>query len=136
MFTKLFGASVSRRRLWSPLLGAAFAATRNPAPPKPRRKIELLQTFVAGTAYYDAERAHTRLRVGDRLVLRRQPENKHDTKAIEVFTVSGLKLGYVPRLDNSVLTALMVDARELIAQVTAMRPEHYRDIGLAIALVE
>jgi hypothetical protein len=74
--------------------------------------------------------------VGDRLVLRRQPENKHDTKAIEVFTLSGLKLGYVPRLDNSVLTALMDDARELIAQVTAMRPEHYRDIGIAIALVE
>jgi hypothetical protein len=30
----------------------------------------------------------------------------------------------------------MDDARELIAQVTAMRPEHYRDIGIAIALVE
>jgi hypothetical protein len=136
MFTNLFAASVSRRRFWTPLLGAAFVTARTTALPKPRRKIELLQTYVAGTAYYDAERAHTGLQVGDRLILRRQAENKYDTKAIEVFTASGLKLGYVPRLDNSVLTALMDDARELVAHVTAVRPEHYRDIGIAVALVE
>jgi hypothetical protein len=141
MISKFLAVGVSRRSiLRSPAIGTALVTALvtapKPALPKTRREIELLRAFVAGTAYYDAERALPGLREGERLVLRRQPDNPHDAKAIEVFTQSGLKLGYVPRLDNSALTALADDGRKLAARVTAVRANHYRDIGIAIALVE
>ncbi|HXV23600.1 MAG TPA: HIRAN domain-containing protein [Alphaproteobacteria bacterium] len=122
--------------LRSPLAGIALSVAPKPAPAKLAREVELVRTFVAGTAYYEAEPAHPMLGLGEDLILRRQPENPYDGKAIEVFTRSGMKLGYVPRLDNSALSALMDDGRRLAARVTSLRPDHFRDIGMAIALVE
>ena len=43
--------------------------------------ILLARLHVAGTAYYDAEAAADRLRPGQRLALRRQPENRYDALA-------------------------------------------------------
>ncbi|MCA1743091.1 MAG: HIRAN domain-containing protein, partial [Desulfovibrionales bacterium] len=40
------------------------------------------------------------LKPGQTLKLKREPQNPHDSKAIEVFTSSGQKLGYVPRSHN------------------------------------
>jgi hypothetical protein len=73
---------------------------------------------------------------GQRLTVRRQPDNRHDRKAIEVYSEPGEKLGYVPRVDNSALSALLDDGRELRARITAVRMDHFRDIGMAVALVE
>lgn len=134
--TGLLSALLGRRSvLRSPGLGAALILSPKPALPRARREIELLQTFVAGTAYYDAERAHPALGVGQALVLRRQPDNRYDAKAIEVFA-DGMKLGYVPRDDNPVLAALMDDGRQVAARIASLRPDRFRDIGIAIALVE
>jgi HIRAN domain-containing protein len=95
-----------------------------------------VRTFVAGTAYYDAERAFEELAEGQELTLRRQPDNPHDRKAIEVYSSRGSKLGYVPRIDNSALTALLDDGRQLRARIMALRPVRYQDIRMAIALVD
>ena len=91
---------------------------------------------MAGAAYYDAEQAHPALTQGEDLILKRQPDTRFDRKAIEVFTRNGLKLGYVPRLDNAALSALMDDGRRLKARITALHPSRCRDIGMAVALVE
>ena len=53
------------------------------------REILLARLHVAGTAYYDAEAAADRLRPGQRLALRRQPENRYDALAIEVLGPEG-----------------------------------------------
>jgi len=47
--------------------------------------IILFETHVAGTAYYQADRVRHTLRYGQNLCLRRQPSNKYDELAIEVF---------------------------------------------------
>jgi HIRAN domain len=71
---------------------AARAATAAP------REVTLLSTYVAGAGYYDAPSAAARLRVGDPLLLRRRPESAYDPRAIEIQSVDGAKLGYVPRI--------------------------------------
>jgi HIRAN domain-containing protein len=137
MIAKLLAVGLTRRLfLRSPVMGAVIAAAPKPALPKQRREIELVRTFVAGTAYYDAERAFEELAEGQELTLRRQPDNPHDRKAIEVYSSRGSKLGYVPRIDNSALTALLDDGRQLRARIMALRPVRYQDIRMAIALVD
>jgi hypothetical protein len=130
-------ASVTRRLfLGAPVVGPFITAAPKPALPESRREIELVQTFIAGTGYYDAARAMADLAEGQRLTLRRQPGNPHDQKAIEVYSARGSKLGYVPRVDNSALSALLDDGRQLHARITTLRPDNYPSIGMAIALVE
>ena len=137
MIAKLLAVGLTRRLfLRSPVMGTVIAAAPKPALPKPRREIELVRTFVAGTAYYEAERAFEGLAEGQELSLRRQPNNPHDRKAIEVYSRRGSKLGYVPRIDNSALTALLDDGRQLRARITGLRRDRYRDISFAVALVE
>jgi hypothetical protein len=135
--TLLLSARVHRRSvLRAPEVLAAVAISPKPALSNATREIALLSIFVAGTAYYDADQAHAALTQGEDLILRRQPDNRFDSKAIEVFTRNGSKLGYVPRSDNAVLSALMDDGRRLRARITALHPSRCRDIGLAVALVE
>ena len=82
---------------------SALHSTEAKLPMLPRARLPLappLETFVAGTIYYDAPEVRHLLAPGDRLRLVRQPSNPHDAAAIEVFTAGGKKLGYVPRADN------------------------------------
>jgi hypothetical protein len=84
--------------------------------------VALLSTYVAGTAYHDAGAAAT-LRPGDPLMLRREPRNDYDRRAIEVRTRSGLKLGYVPRTDNHALANLMDAGFDVSARVQKILPD-------------
>jgi len=46
-------------------------------------------------------------------MLKREPKNKNDDKAILILTEDGQKLGYVPKKNNEVLSNLM-DAGKLL----------------------
>ena len=74
------------------LLGVGTLATRRVRAAAPRQ-ILLARLHVAGTAYYDAKAAADRLRPGQRLALRRQPENRYDALAIEVLGPEGGRSG-------------------------------------------
>jgi hypothetical protein len=67
----------------------------------------LLETYVAGGMYHDAEEALPGLGRGTPLRLRREPTNPHDPLAVEVLTETGLKLGYLPRAVNREPARLM-----------------------------
>ena len=101
------------------LLGVGALATRRVRAAAPR-EILLARMHVAGTAYYDAEVAAGRLRPGQRLTLRRQPENRYDTLAIEVLGPEGHKLGYVPRRRNEMPARLMDAGKHLSAQAESI----------------
>lgn len=81
-----------------------------------------LDTYVAGAAYTQAAAVFDRLRPGQRLVLRREPSNPHDSMAIEVLTEDGVKLGYVPRVHNRLPAARLDAGERLEAWVIAARP--------------
>lgn len=81
------------------------------------RDIFLLETHVAGIVHHQAASVKTQLSSGMALCLRREPSNQHDALAIEVLTVDGVKLGYVPRNRNPVLARLMDAGKLLLAEI-------------------
>ena len=114
------------------LLGVGTLATR-PVRAAAPREILLARTHVAGTAYYDAEAAADRLRPGQRLTLRRQPENRYDTHAIEILGPEGHKLGYVPRRRNEMPARLMDAGKRLSARAESIT-QHGSWLDLQISL--
>ena len=99
-----------------------------------RRRLTLVETYIAGTAYYEARRVRGALRPGELLVLRREPDNAYDELAIEVFTGAGAKLGYVPRADNEPFARLLDAGETVTAAVIDVDPARYDDIHMALAL--
>jgi len=73
----------------------------------------ILQTSpLAGFQYHAGRALFPLMRVGDRLKLRREPENPHDARAVRVEWF-GVQIGYAPRADN-------VDLARLIDRGTAV----------------
>ena len=116
------------------LLGLGTITTRRTQAAAPR-EIRLAGMHVAGTAYYDAEAVAGRLRPGQRLELRRQPENRYDALAIEVLGPEGRKLGYVPRRRNEMPARLMDAGKHLCARAESIeRRGSWLDIQVSVYL--
>ena len=82
--------------------------------PKPFvREVELLNCNIAGTTFLDLNEIEPELKKHQLLMLKREPKNKNDDKAILILTEDGQKLGYVPKKKNEVLSNLM-DAGKLL----------------------
>lgn len=117
---------------------AAVPSKATAAPACVPREISLMRCSVAGIGYYDYPRVAGALASGARLVLRRQPANPHDHRAIEVFTEAGAKLGYVPRADNAAVSSLMDAGYVLLARIA----DHGRDssrwwrVSMEVSMVE
>ncbi len=92
---------------------------------KPRydlKTILLLQADVAGLRYHDGGRHLFEIRPGDPVTLRREPRNPHDRKAVALYW-HGRKLGYLPRVDNSVISNLLDQGALLDATVQGTYPQ-------------
>jgi hypothetical protein len=82
---------------------------------------EILQVSpLAGFQHYAGPALFALMNVGDRLTLRREPDNPYDAKAVRVEW-HGTQIGYAPRADNVDLARLMdrgtpVEARILHLQ--------------------
>lgn len=70
------------------------------------RTILLLNAKVAGFRYYGGEKVWPGIRPGDPITLRREPGNPHDRRAVALYW-QGEKLGYLPRVDNTVIAGLL-----------------------------
>ena len=82
--------------------------------PKPFvQEVELLNCNIAGTTFLNLKDIEPKLKKNQLLVLKREPKNKYDDKAILIITEDGQKLGYVPQEKNEILSRLM-DAGKLL----------------------
>ena len=82
--------------------------------PKPFvQEVELLNCNIAGTTFLNLKDIEPNLKKNQLLVLKREPKNKYDDKAILILTEEGQKLGYVPQEKNEILSSLM-DAGKLL----------------------
>jgi len=106
------------RRNFLNLLGlSSLAPIKQPPIPPNSKKVTLLQTSpVAGFQYYDGEKVWQNLAIGDAVQLVRQPDNKHDEYAIEVYW-KDRKLGYVPRVANRTLAQMLDRGETLTAKI-------------------
>lgn len=95
--------------------GAPPVALRAEGRSRARTRLHLQDCRIAGSQYYATHTILPSLRPGDPLRLRRQPDNPHDDRAIEVFWRE-YKLGYLPRLDNAAAAPLLDRAHVLRAE--------------------
>lgn len=87
--------------------------------PKPfEREIYLFDTHVAGTMPVEGiEEIEPKLAINDKLSFYREPENEYDSKAIVIKTTDGIKVGYVPQMDNLIFSRLMDAGKLLFARI-------------------
>ncbi|REJ85194.1 MAG: restriction endonuclease [Bacteroidetes bacterium] len=77
------------------------------------RELLVLECHIAGTSYLDLEEIEPKLKEGDKFLLIREPENKHDEFAVAIFTQEKEKLGFLPR-DRNETIARLLDAGKMI----------------------
>ena len=100
-------------------------------------EILLFDSYVAGTGYVKDEEVFAEMKVGDRLVLQREPENRFDGNAILVLDAQKRKAGYIPEKDNIVFARLMDAGKYLNAKVVRMEEKgSFRQINISIFLVD
>jgi hypothetical protein len=95
---------------------AARATARYAAATPLQAPLHLQDCRIAGSHHYDCHEVLSRLQIGGLLRLRRQPDNPHDARAVEVFW-RDRKLGYLPRLDNAAAASLLDRAHTLRAEI-------------------
>ena len=91
---------------------------------------------LAGSQYYAASKVWNEIRVGDRLTLVREADNRHDRNAIRVEW-RGHKLGYVPRAENRAAARALDAGERLEARVTRLRddPDPWQRIEFSVHLI-
>jgi hypothetical protein len=82
-------------------------------------RLLLQNSPLAGSQYYALGTFQGELKVGDRLELVREPDNRHDANAIRVEW-RGRMLGYVPRNQNRQMAAAMDGGERLSGRVSSL----------------
>jgi hypothetical protein len=83
-------------------------------------KVLVQNSPLAGSQYYALSTVWGEIRLGDKLLLKREPENRHDANAIRVEW-NGKQLGYVPRAENRALAAAMDRGERVEARVATLK---------------
>ncbi|MFZ2855902.1 MAG: HIRAN domain-containing protein [Rhodocyclaceae bacterium] len=99
-------------------------------------KILVQNSPLAGSQYYAVSDVWPQIKPGDRLTLSREPDNRHDRKAIRVDW-NGRQLGYVPRAENRAVAAALDRGEKLEARVSKLRDEAdpWRRVEFAVYLI-
>jgi hypothetical protein len=123
---------------WTRLLGLLLSIGLLAQSPAFAESIKILvqSSPLAGSQYYSASRLWTEIRIGDRLSLAREPDNRHDRNAVRVEW-NGQKLGYVPRAENRAVAQALDAGEKLEARVSRLRddPDPWQRVELEIFLV-
>ena len=74
---------------------------------------------LAGFQFHAGKKLWPQMRIGDRLTLTREPQNKHDPLAIRVEW-QGQQIGYVPRRENGDIARLMDHGVPVFARISRL----------------
>ena len=66
---------------------------------------------VAGFSYYEGVLAFEKLKIGEKVNLKAEPQNTYDKNAVEIFH-GDHKLGYIPRGVNREISKLLVSGHD------------------------
>lgn len=97
--------------------------------------IELQRSKLAGFQYHQGEVVWSMLTVGTALNLIREPDNRHDARAVRVDW-QGHKLGYVPRIDNAAVSHLLDNGQSVRAEIAVLQvsDDPWKRVGITIYL--
>lgn len=90
-----------------------------------RNRYFLTKFYIAGFYYYDGETVIDKIKVGDELLIVQEPSNPYDRRALEIYTINKIKLGYVPRDENPIPSRLLRQNVKIIATVDKINPNEY-----------
>jgi hypothetical protein len=97
-----------------------------------------LKSFhIAGFSYYQGSYVFTELTIGSKIELVRDVGNIHDVNAIEL-RYKGRKIGYVPKSENSEISAIMnagYDIFEGVVQQLIPSEHPERQVKIAIFII-
>ena len=97
------------------------------------KDIYLININIAGTNYIDMSEIYNNLLEDDMLYLKREPNNAYDSNAIEIITIKGYAIGYVPKENNFILKNLMDKGKYLYGIVKEISDD-YNHINIEIYL--
>lgn len=84
------------------------------APAAPKKRWVLNRCYIAGLQYHPG--IVLRLTDGDALRMVREPDNPYDVNAVALYA-QGVKLGYIPKKENTTLAMLLDQDAPLYAKV-------------------
>ncbi len=92
---------------------------------------------LAGFQYYAGRALFPLMRVGDRLELRREPDNPHDPRAVRVEW-NGVQIGYAPRTENVDLARLMDRGKPVSARILHLQKSRdpWKRVMMEIYIIE
>lgn len=104
---------------------------------KKNKQVYLSKFYVAGFAYYDGDSVLKDLKVNDQLIIKHEPQNPYDHRALEIYTASGAKLGYVPRTDNPIPSRLLRQHVKLTGAVETIDPaeDNWKKVKVRLYMV-
>ena len=89
----------------------------------PKRKIFLLQAFVAGFRFYNGMKLLNEMEVNDYIELKREYENEYDECAIALYWQNE-KIGFIPASCNEIIARLIdAEALPLLGIITHLNKE-------------
>lgn len=83
-------------------------------------RIIVQQSPLAGFQYYEGKGLWEMMRVGDTLLLAREPQNPHDANAVRVLWRNEM-LGYIPRRENSDVARQMDRGAPVTARIVRLK---------------
>ncbi len=108
---------------------AAFAQERGSS------EIVVQVSLTAGLRYHEAKAVWDQMKVGDALILVREPGNLYDSNAVRVEW-NGHELGYIPRAENAAVARQMDRGNKLAARITKLTTyrNHRRKLEIEVFL--
>ena len=122
IYYRLRQARVFRRAFLLGLFSLCTAATLPAWSQQPGVEVRMLlqSSPLAGFQYHEGGTLWAQMKVGDALVLNREPQNAHDRNAVRVEW-QGRMLGYVPRADNAAVARLLDRGNRLEARIMRLQ---------------
>lgn len=84
------------------------------------RDINILESDIAGLAYRDKDMLERELRENARFYMKRDPSNMYDKNAIKIVSKSGIVVGFVPKVDNEIISKLMDSGKFFYCVITSV----------------
>ncbi len=109
---------LNRRSLLRGLLSAPAAVVMPPVcAAEAGRSLLIQESPVAGTQFYAWKQIRNSLQSGDVLILRRNPYNAYDRRAVEIWRGEDM-LGHLPRGENVAVSQMMDRGERLVARLS------------------
>lgn len=111
---------ITRRNLLRALAAVPLAGTAGLVSGRSPKGITIQRSPLAGFQFHQGEAVWTSLRIGHPLALIREPENPYDPRAVRVEW-RGLKLGYIPRHQNTAVSQMLDRGERLEARIIELQ---------------